>query len=177
MRPTFLSVLFILSGGQLSAQPDTAAAAAPASLQFRPVVRSLMGEASTLLVFFGSFGATFDLDLVDLPSRTIPKAGIRLSYQEFNRGFFLSRGESNNPTGYLRGIFLRGSHGKENVRSDAFAGVGWVESDGSNPERQFLFGVDIRVIILRPVSSLFIRVVGNRRGVAVFLGISIGYVD
>ena len=174
MTKYFLISVILLTSVAFSQSDSTST---PSQFRFNPAIRNIAGEASTLVLFLGSFGATFDFDFFEVPSETIPGIGVRFTYQEFHRGFFRSGDQSDRPIGYLRGAFLRGTHQKGSGRSDIFLGVGSTDSYGSHPSAQLLFGVDLRLVIFKPLSNLFMRIMGNSSGAAVLFGISLGYTN
>ncbi len=145
--------------------------------QFNPAIRTLALEASTVFIFAGAFGITADVDLLDLPYETVPRLGFRFSSQELNHGFLGGRRNADNVFGELLGGFIRGTHQTGNARSDIFIGVIANESASIKLNERVTFGADIRWIFFRPLGSLFVRIIGNRNGMAVLFGISVGYVN
>jgi len=149
--------------------------AAPTEFRFSPGIRSAVVEASTVLFLAGSYGPTLDLDFLEIPSETITHLGFRFSYQSLSYGFLKLRNESGQPIGNITGAFLRGSHPTPKSRLDLYAGVVSMKSSRFDEGLQFLFGADIRLRILKPWSSFFVRILGNTRGMIVFLGLTLGY--
>ena len=149
--------------------------AAPTEFRFAPGIRSAVVEASTVLFLAGSFGPTLDLDFLEIPSETITRLGFRVTYQSLSYGFLKLRNESGQLIGNVTGVFLRGSHPTPKSRLDLYAGVVAWKSSRFAEDPQFLFGADIRLHILNPWSSFFVRIIGNTRGVIVFLGLTLGY--
>ena len=158
----------------LGYQSDSSAASS--QVRFDPSIRSAMLEASTFFIFAGAFGVTVDIDLLDLPYETVPRVGLRFSTQELNRGFLGGR-RADNVFGELQGAFLRGSHQTGNTRSDIFIGIVSNNSTSIKLNERVTFGADIRWMFFRPLSSLFMRIIGNRSGMTVLFGISLGYVN
>lgn len=145
--------------------------------RFSPTIRTLALEASTVFIFAGAFGITADVDLLELPYETVPRVGLRFSSQEINRGLLGGRRNADNVFGELLGGFIRGTHHTGNTRSDIFIGVIANEFTSIRLNERVTFGADIRWIFFRPLGSLFVRIIGNRSGMAVLFGISVGYVN
>ena len=149
----------------------------PLEFRFVPSVRTVAAEASTFLFVYGSYGATVDLDLFQLPYATVQGVGLRLNYQEYRKGFILEYHDQQRPLAYISSAFLRASFKKANARSDVFIGISSSDPRASEANNQILFGLDVRTMIVKPLSSIFLRVMGSPSGAAIQFGLAIGYID
>jgi hypothetical protein len=168
-------LLIIIFSSFVFAQTDTVLV--PLKFGFTPSLRTVTAEASSFLFIYSSYGATVDLDLFQLPYATVQGAGIRINYQEYRRGLFRSFNDQEKPISYISSAFLRASFKRENTRSDVFFGISSSDPRTSKTEHQLQFGVDLRSMIVKPLSALFIRIIGSSSGVSVQFGISVGYID
>ena len=169
----YLVLLIILSSVGF-AQSDTVLV--PLKLGLTPNLRTVAVEASSFLFAYGSYGATVDLDLFQLPYATVQGAGIRLNYQEYRRSSFLLFGDQE-PISYVTSAFFRASFRRENTRSDVFIGISSSDPRESKSANQTQIGIDMRTLIVKPLSSVFVRLTGSSHGVSVQFGISVGYIN
>lgn len=157
------------------AQPDTSAA--PASFRFAPGVRVVAVESSTYLFLYGANGATVDIDVLDLPSATVQSVGVRANYQEYRRGFFLDHRKSGKPHAYFTSAFLRASYRRGNATTEVLLGMSSGDPREALAEDQLVFGLEMRSVVVRPVGSVFFRILGGPNGAAMQFGLSVGYVN
>jgi hypothetical protein len=136
-----------------------------------------MIEASTMLFFVGAFGPTIDIDLANVPGKTVQAIGLRYSYQKVHGGFLRLNNDDDEFAGEMNGFFLRGSGQSTKGRADIYAGFYTSNFTKYANYPQFMFGADIRTYIVRPWSSFFVRFAGNTQGAVIFLGIMMGYDD
>ena len=168
-------VLLIISSSIGFAQSDTVLA--PLKFGFKPSFRTVAIEGSTFLFAYGSYGATVDLDIFQLPYATVQGAGIRLNYQEYRRSSFFLFDNQEKPISYVSAAFLRASFKRENTRSDVFIGISSSDPRESKSANQTQIGIDMRTLIVKPLSSVFVRLIGSSHGVSVQFGISVGYIN
>lgn len=171
-KTLLLLISFCISAG--FAQSDSV----QVPLEFRvvPSIRTVAIEASTLWFSYEGFGGTVDIDLVQLPLASVQGAGIRLNYEEFRKGTVLSF-DSHASTAFTRSVYLRGSFKVGNARSDALIGFRHGTPQGTPMSTQLEFGIDIRAIIVRPLASVFGRILGSQNGISMQFGVTVGYID
>jgi hypothetical protein len=157
------------------AQPDTS----NASMSFKsaPGIRVVAVESSTYLFLYGANGATVDLDLVDIPSATVHAVGVRANYQEYRRGFFLDYRKTGKPHAYITSAFLRASHRRGVATTEVLLGMGSGDPREMIMKNQLVFGLEMRSVVVRPIGSVFFRILGGPNGAAMQFGLSVGYVD
>lgn len=174
MIKTFLLLItFCISAG--FAQSDTVQV--PLEFRVAPSVRTVAIEASTLWFSYEGFGGTVDIDFVQLPLVSVQGAGIRINYQEFRKGSILSFDSHEAPVALTRGAYLRGSFKLGNARSDALIGFRRGDPQGTALNTHLEFGIDIHAIIVKPLASIFGRIMGSRNGISMQFGVMVGYID
>lgn len=144
--------------------------------RFAPAVRGGFLEATSLLLIVGTFGASADFDLVQIPGPTIQHAGIRLTFQQLTSALSLAK-TTNHALGYLSGAFLRGTQKIENSCFDIMMGVVSVNPNAFQAELSFMAAVDVHWIIFQPYCTFFMRIMANQRGAVPLFGLSLGYID
>lgn len=174
-----LSLIFLLAlpltvHSVALSQPDSVVV--PREFRFAPSVRGGFLEASSLLLILGTFGASADFDLMQVPSPTIQQVGVRLTFQELTSGFLWPNG-SNVNVGYVRGAFLRGTQKQGSSRFDIMMGVASFKPDASQPNLTFLAIVDIHWMIFQPYCTFFMRIAANPRGAVPLFGLALGYIN
>lgn len=172
MRITIVFVLSLTSSVALAQFDSTAI---PREFAFRPAIRGGYLEATTFL-YFGASGVSLDIDLVQLPSATLPDAGLHFTYQEYVPGAVISSRNSFSRT-YMRGAFLRGTLRKPRIRTDIMIGGGSIQESDSDSQAGLLAVVDIHWMIVEPYCTFFMRVLANNRGAAPLFGVAIGYIN
>lgn len=170
-----LALLTTLLASAAFAQSDSVIV--PSEFRFAPSVRTVAAEASAFAFVYGSYGVTVDVDLFELPFATVQGAGIRLNYQEYRRGYIPSFNNYELPFAYVTSAFLRASFKKGNSRSDVVLGIVSKEPHTSTEKRQIHFGIEVSALIIKPLSSLFVRINGKPGGASAQFGIAIGYID
>jgi hypothetical protein len=172
-RTLLFLIAFCISAG--FAQSDSVRV--PLEFRVAPSVRTVAIEASTLWFSYEGFGGTVDIDLVQLPLASVQGAGIRLNYEEFRKGTVLSFDSHVTPVTFTRSVYLRGSFKVGNARSDALIGFRRGTPQGTLMNTQLEFGIDIRAIIVRPLGSVFGRILGSQNGISMQFGVAVGYID
>ncbi|MCU0453002.1 MAG: hypothetical protein MUE68_05045 [Bacteroidetes bacterium] len=156
-----------------SAHPDSTES--PTSFRFSPGIRVVAVESSTYLFLYGANGATVDVDLFGLPFATVHSVGVRANYQEYRRGFFLDHHRTQPPHAYLTSTFLRASYGKANTTTEVLLGMSSGDPRELIAKNQLAFGIELRSVVLRPVGSVFFRILGGPNGAAMQFGLAVGY--
>jgi hypothetical protein len=157
------------------ARPDSLTT--PPELRFAPAIRTIAVESSAYMFIFGANGATVDLDLIQLPSTTAHSLGVRVNYQEFRRGNFLDYRTAATPHAFITSGFIRASHSMSNARTDVVLGMSSGDPREAITTIQLTYGIEMRAIIVRPIGSIFFRLLGSPSGASMQFGLGVGYID
>lgn len=174
-RWSSLSTVVLLAVASALAQPDSSGVRR--SFRFAPGIRVVAVESSTYLFLYGTNGGTVDVDVVELPSATVHSVGVRASYQEYRRGFFLDYRKTGKPHAYITSAFLRASHRRGHATTDVLLGMGSGDPREVITKNQLAFGLEMRSAVVHPIGSVFFRILGGPNGAAMQFGLAVGYMD
>lgn len=172
---TFLCAVILLASTTAVAFPDSTDAST--SFGFTPGIRVVAVESSTYLFLYGANGVTVDVDLFDLPSATVHSVGVRANYQEYRRGFFLDYRKTGKPHAYITSAFLWANYRRGNATTEVLLGMSSGDPRELTTRNQLTFGLEMRSVVVRPIGSVFFRILGGPNGAAMQFGLSVGYVD